>query len=248
MDSSTGIRGSAITGMVYIPAGPSKIGSDNGSEAEAPQRIIELGAFWIDATPVTNAQFEEFVRETGFETEAERRGSARGWEGNSFREVRGLNWRSYASSQRALHPVVLVSWDDAKAFASWKGCRLPSEFEWEVAAAGGLEGRPYPWGITAPDGTQCNWNRAPADLPPTTPVNAFPPNQAGIFDMVGNVWQWCENEIVVKSADIEQPARARRGGAWNVIQDFRLRCANRGALSPEMLAPNVGFRCATSSA
>jgi len=198
----------------------------------------------MDQTPVTNAQFADFVRATQYQTQAEQRGYAWGWRAGCYSQLQGLSWRSYCTEKRAAHPVLLVSWNDAKAFASWKGKRLPTEFEWEAAAAMGSQGKLYPWGDSPPDDTRCNWRRAPADPPPTTAVDAFQPNDLGLFDMVGNVWQWCEGELPAESSGGTTLARPRRGGAWNVIQDFRLRCSNRGALPADMAAPNIGFRCA----
>ena len=125
-------------------------------------------------------------------------------------------------------------------------------------------GRAFPWGDRPVDGTQCNFARPPADLPPTTPVCAFAPNGYGLHDMVGNVWQWCSNEFqpypgspadlpgtlsvrAPYAVDLFAGCRARRGGSWNVIQPFRLRCANRGAVLPDMCVSNIGFRCAATS-
>lgn len=227
-------------GMIFVPAGRYKVGCDDGADAERPRREIALCAFRIDATPVHNRAFDAFVSATGYITEAERRGSAWSWSEGAYHEVPGASWRSCATGDRREHPVVLVTWRDAAAYAAWRGARLPTEWEWEAAAQGGLN-RLFPWGPNSPDGSQCNWAQKPSSAPPTTPVTRFPPNDFGLYDMVGNVWQWCQNEF-----DADGALRARRGGAWNVVQDFRLRCSNRGALPPDACAPNLGFRCASS--
>lgn len=242
--------------MVLIPTGGFLMGSEQGGEFERPVHDVFLDAYWMDETLVSNSQFAAFVEETNYQTEAERAGSAWGYDNERFGQVAGLSWQSYAGEGRNDHPVVLVSWNDAVAFARWAGKRLPSEAEWEKAARGGLTGNLFPWGQRTPDGTQSNFAKKPAETPPTTPVGSFAPNAFGLYDMVGNVWQWCAdwyaNDYYSRSPGINPngpehgDCRARRGGSWNVIQPFRLRAANRGAFEPHRSAPNVGFRCVVS--
>jgi len=239
--------------LIKIPAGSFAMGSDQFGPFESPIHNVYLSDFYLDETPVTNRQFDLFARATGYRTDAEKLGTAWGYDRQTgYRNIAGLHWRQYHTPAREDHPVVLVSWADAHAFATWAGKRLPTEAEWEYAAAGGS--RRYPWGTTAPDGTQSNFAQPPGDLPPTTPVKKFPPNAFGLYDMVGNVWQWCADwfsETYYQcSAPTDPPGPAtgatkvRRGGSWNVIQPFRLRCANRGAMPIAMAAANMGFRCA----
>jgi len=240
-------------GMVHVPAGSFLMGSETGAEFESPVHEVDIDSFFMDAAPVTNRQFEDFVRATDHRTDAERAGAAWGFRDGRFHNVVGLTWRSYASPFRDDHPVVLVSWNDADAYARWAGKTLPTETQWEYAARGGLAQKQYPWGDDAPNGTQCNFSRKPEEIPPTTPARAYPPNAWGLYDMVGNVWQWCRDWYQPEAYSISvtpDPARSfsgeyrvRRGGAWNVIQAFRLRTANRGAMSPQAFAPNLGFRC-----
>jgi formylglycine-generating enzyme len=249
-------RGTSRPEMAYIPGGPFLMGSDRGGDFERPVHRVEVDAFWLDRTLVSNRQFEEFVAETGYRTEAESLGKAWGYRDGRFEAVPGLRWRSFATDDRREHPVVLVSWADAAAFADWAGKRLPTEAEWEKAARGGLVGAEYPWGDAIPDGSQCNFARGPSIIPPTVAPGAFPPNGFGLLDMVGNVWQWCAdwfsetNYLEDARANPRGPLvgqhRVRRGGSWNVIQPFRLRCANRGAIEPTTAVPNLGFRCAAS--
>lgn len=228
--------------MVRFEGGSYQVGSEDGADAERPVRKITLDPFLVDANLVTNRDFAAFVDSTGHVTDAERRGGAWGLRGGAFGLVEGLSWRSCADAARLLHPVVLVSWNDAQAFAQWVGKRLPTEWEWEAAASNGI-GIIYPWGDDEPGKSRCPWGREAAWPPPTSQIASFGANGSGLFDMVGNVWQWCENcyDDEIKSL------RARRGGAWNVIQDFRLRCANRGALPADTATPNMGFRCAKTA-
>jgi formylglycine-generating enzyme len=240
-------------GMVLVPAGKFSMGSKDGGEFESPIHQVNLDDFWMDETPVTNASFARFVKETGHQTEAEKVGEAWGYHNGQYALIPNLSWQTYATSDRDNHPVVLVSWHDAFTYAQWAGKRLPTEAEWEKAARGGLEDRIYPWGNQEPNGRQCNFAQTPLDIPPTTDVKQFSPNNYGLYDMVGNVWQWCsdwyESDHYQHSL-LNQPTggesgthRVRRGASWNVIQSFRLRCANRGAFAPNQVAPNVGFRC-----
>lgn len=241
--------------MVLIPAGPFQMGSASGGEFEGPVREVYLDAFELDITPVTNNQFRAFTEQTQYRTTAERNGCAWGFDGKEFRPIEGLSWLKYEEG-RELHPVVLVSWDDAVAYATWAEKRLPTEAEWEKAARGKALNTLYPWGVAEPNGIQCNFARQPDEVPPTTEVRKFSPNDYGLFDMVGNVWQWCSDwyaENYYATGPAKYPTgpaggtlRVRRGGSWNVIQPFRLRCANRGAVEPSMAVPNLGFRCAKS--
>ena len=242
-------------GMVLIPAGKFLMGANDGGEFERPVREVYLDSYWIDETPVTNRQFGQFAGETDYVTDAERAGSAWGHNGSEFTTIPGLCWKTYAQD-RDEHPVVLVSWYDAAAFAEWAGIRLPTEAEWEKSARGGLTGAQYPWGNAEVDGTQCNFARTFDLVVPTTPVRKFAPNGFGVYDTVGNVWQWCQDWYLPDRykdsgfSDTHGPSggthKVRRGGSWNVIQSFRLRCANRGAYSPEQVAANIGFRCVST--
>ncbi len=242
--------------MILIPGGPFRMGSNHGSPAERPEHTVDLPDFWIDATPVTNRAFAEFARQAQYRTEMEQAGSAWGFSDGRFQNVPGLSWRSFATPDREDHPVVLVTWHDANAFCRWAGGRLPTEAEWEKAARGGLHSAAFPWGDSTPDGAQSNFARQTHGLPGTLPVQSHAPNALGLFDMVGNVWQWCSDwygETSYSEGHVADPqgpqsgtTRVRRGGAWNVIQPFRLRCSNRGAMLPSQTATNVGFRCARS--
>lgn len=241
----------ACSGMVLIPRGPFLMGSDEGSEAERPIHEVWLESFYMDEALVTNLQFSEFVKEAGYETTAERAGGAWGWKAGQYCLVDELCWRTYATPDRGHHPVVLVSWYDAQAFADWAGKELPTEAQWEKAARGGLVAR-YPWGDDPPI-NQCNFAQPPTEHPGTSAVKSFSPNEYGLYDMVGNVWQWSadsygpyEKSTNELDRDPSNSLRVRRGGAWNVIQPFRLRCSNRGAMDARSAVPNVGFRCVTN--
>lgn len=234
-------------GMVLIPAGVFSMGSLSGSSVEKPVHEVYLDDFYIDAAPVTNAEFAKFVEATNYQTTAE----------TLEQTGEQKTWKDFAFAGRENHPVVLVSWEDAAAYAKWAGKRLPTEAEWEKAARGGLKRMSFPWGDTSPNEKHTNWNQVLQDLaatPPTTAIKSFSPNDYGVYEMTGNVWEWCadwyaDNYYSISPADNPQGPeqgiyKVRRGASWNVREDFRLRCANRGAMSPEKVWTNLGFRCA----
>jgi len=244
---------SADEDMVAFTGGWFDMGSDDGAPAERPVHRHFVRPFSLDRHLVTNAGYERFCAETGYATKAEADGFAWGHDDSGFRDIEGLSWRSYAGRERANHPVVLVTWDDATAYAQWAGKRLPSEAEWEFVARIAANGNKFPWANTDDPLARCAAGGDWRDGPGTSEVGRYG-SAAGIFDLVGNVWQWCADNYAEGTysaytarteAAIENPdLRVRRGGAWNVIQAFRLRCSNRGAYLAYKSAPNLGFRCA----
>jgi formylglycine-generating enzyme required for sulfatase activity len=167
---------------------------------------------------------------------------------------------------RANHPVVHVSWRDATAYAAWAGKRLPTEAEWEYAARGGLEGARFPWGDDL--GRRWNLNIWQGRFPDvntgedgfltTAPVRSFRPNGHGLWQTVGNVWEWCADWFAADwyarspSSDPRGPeegtARVMRGGSYLCHSSYcyRYRVAARSANTPDSSSGNLGFRCASS--
>ncbi|MEM6729175.1 MAG: SUMF1/EgtB/PvdO family nonheme iron enzyme, partial [Pseudomonadota bacterium] len=226
--------------------------------------------------------FAAFVEATGYETEAERFGwsfvflnhlppghpptqAVQGVEW--WRKVDGATWRLPHGPNGAAppphHPVTQVSWSDARAYAAWAGGRLPTEVEWEHAARGGLGDVPFPWGEEAPrdDGPYpCNiWQgRFPvkdtgADgYDGTAPVESFTPNGYGLFNMVGNVWEWTADAFRLRSLKREAKARQAAMQGYKVLKGgsflchasycFRYRIAARTGNSPDSTTPHQGFR------
>ncbi len=164
------------------------------------------------------------------------------------------------------HPAVHISWNDAVAFTEWAEKRLPTEAEWELAARGGVEGARYPWGDElTPDGEhRCNiWqgtfpegNTEEDGFASTAPVNAFPPNGYGLYNVSGNVWEWCadwfspDHHLDGPRTDPKGPdrgdARSMRGGSYLCHESYcnRYRIAARSANTPDSSTGNLGFRCA----
>ena len=227
-------------GMVWIPGGEFTMGTNDPTayDAEKPAVNVEVSGFWMDETEVTNAQFAEFVKATGYLSVAER---AISWE-----ELKkqlppgtpkpddaalqpgslvfspptqpvpltdisqwwvwkiGANWKHPEGPESSIegkenHPVVHMAFEDAEAYAKWAGKRLPTEFEWEFAARGGINGKRFAWGDElTPDGKFLantfqgnfpNQNEGSDGYIGTSPVKTFQANSFGLFDMIGNVWE-----------------------------------------------------------
>ena len=255
-------------------------------DGEGPGHEVTLAPFRIDAAAVTNSRFGAFIEETGYRTDAERyewafvfagllpddfedtRGVAQApW----WRQVYGADWAHPEGPQsnvddRGDHPVVQVSWRDASAFCSWAGVRLPTEAEWEYAARGGLVGAVFPWGNDLePDGRH-RMNVWQGTFPTenslgdgyygTAPVDTFEPNGFGLYNMTGNVWEWCADwydpSYYARSTP-DNPtgsehgeARVMRGGSYLCHASYcnRYRVGARSGNGPDSNVGNLGFRCA----
>ncbi|MEU6083588.1 formylglycine-generating enzyme family protein [Streptomyces sp. NPDC047108] len=274
-----------------LPGGTYAMGCDRSpypQDGEGPVREVSLDPFRLGATAVTNREFAAFVDATGYTTDAQhfgwsfvfggflpddfpatRAAAATPW----WRQVYGACWRHPEGPQSALagrwdHPVVHVSHADAAAYCAWAGARLPTEAEWEYAARGGLEGKPYPWGDEPDPGGTYRMNIWRGDFPDrntaadgyagTCPVDVFPPNGYGLFNMVGNVWEWCADWFTpARTGPVPGPAvnpagppvgmvRVLRGGSHlcHVSYCFRYRTSARMGNTPDSSSGNTGFRCA----
>jgi formylglycine-generating enzyme required for sulfatase activity len=216
-------------------------GREVGDDDERPAHRVRLSPFYIDPTEVTNAEFGRFVQATGYKTDAEKKGSS--WVFRKGRQdwesVDGADWRHPLGPDSTVrdkvnHPVVNVSWNDAAAYAKWAGKRLPTEAEWEYAARGGREGEIYPWGNQLkPNGKavanfwQGTWpedNRMEDGYYYTAPVASFQRNGFGLYDIIGNAWEWTADwyaDDYYKHSPAKDPKgpksgemRVARGGSW----------------------------------
>jgi formylglycine-generating enzyme len=265
----------AAAELLDLPGGTFWMGSDEDrypEDGESPSRPVHVDAFRIAPCTVTNTDFAAFVAAAGYGTTAEREGWSFVFGGLLpgdfpptravaqapwWRQVHGADWRHPEGpgsdlDGRSDHPVVHVSWLDARAFCRWAGGRLPSETEWEYAARGGLERRRYPWGDELTPGGEHRMNVFQGRFPEedtgddgfvgTAPVRAFAPNGHGLYNATGNVWEW--------TADRFGPARpgqrVTRGGSYLCHDSYcwRYRCAARSGNTPDSSAGNIGFRMA----
>jgi sulfatase modifying factor 1 len=222
--------------MIEIPAGVFTMGGsqEDSPDSERPAHPVNLTNFFIDPYPVTNQDYREFVNCTGYKTP--------------------IHWqRGTYPTGLARHPVVNVSWQDAKAYADWMGARLPTEAEWEKAARGTDE-RLYPWGSRFVD-DRCNSNNV---VGTTLMVDEFPLGRSpyGVWDMSGNVYEWCQDyfdEDYYKYSPSSNP-RGPEGGQERVIRGGffsetrpNVRTTHRSSAPETHTRENVGFRLALSA-
>jgi formylglycine-generating enzyme required for sulfatase activity len=299
--------------MALIPGGTFRMGSDRHYPEEAPAHQVTVSAFWIDCTPVTNRQFQQFVEATGYITVAEvppdpkdypgalphmlkpgslvftpptRRVDLRDWT-QWWRFEFGANWHRPSGRHQITkaiddHPVVHIALQDAEAYAAWAGKALPTEAEWEYAARGGLDGAEFAWGDEfMPGGRHManTWqglfpheNLAADGFARTSPVGAFPANGYGLFDMIGNVWEWTSDwfspqhsadapkaccipedprggqkagSYDPRSPSLRMPRKVVKGGSFLCAPNYcrRYRPAARHAQPIDTGMSHVGFRC-----
>jgi len=303
----------ARPGMVCVPSGTFRMGSDRHYAEEAPVHRVTVDAFWMDRTPVTNRQFRQFVKSTGHVTFAEippdpkdypgalphmlyagslvfsppsRLVDLRDWS-QWWTFLKGADWRHPYGPKSNInglddHPVVHVAFADALAYATWAGKELPTEAEWEFAARGGRDGAEFAWGDELTPGGKHMANTWQGEFPRqntredgyerTSPVSAFPPNGYGLFDMIGNVWEWTTDWYSAKhQADapkpccipenprggpkdasydpclpnIKIPRKVLKGGSHLCAPNYcrRYRPAARHAEPVDTSTSHVGFRC-----
>ncbi|MYC77476.1 formylglycine-generating enzyme family protein [Candidatus Poribacteria bacterium] len=260
-------------GMVLIPAGEFQMGSNDAKANvdEQPVHTVYVDAFYMDETEVTNAEYQKFVLENPdwqkgrvlikFQNLPVRFQDTlylKLWDGNDY------------PSDKGDHPVTYINWYAAVAYAKWAGKRLPTEAEWERAARGGLVGKKYPHGDTLTL-TDANYLEGGFDTAlGTTPVGTYPPNAYGLYDMAGNVWEWCldkydaefyaslpnnataqnpfsdENTVewVMNNFEDVFAPRVWRGGSWR-HPALLVRGTYRGWIAPSLpiVAGFSGFRC-----
>jgi formylglycine-generating enzyme len=258
--------------MIWVPGGSFVMGDDPRYPEEGEPRTVTLKGFWIDAHEVTNAEFAAFVKATDYKTMAERDpprlpgvtpamlvpGSAvfnipsqedpRWW-----RWVAGAQWRHPSGPQDSIakrdrEPVVQIAWQDAEAYARWVGKQLPSEAQWEYAARGGAAALPEP--VDAEGRPQANYyqgvfpvkNLNSDGYARRAPVGSFAPNGFGLYDMIGNVWEW--TSASGSRADASEPVNIIKGGSYLCAANYcaRYRPAARQFQERGLGTDHIGFR------
>jgi sulfatase modifying factor 1 len=311
--NSTTPPGTAPDGMVWIPGGTFWMGCDDCDMPDSqPVHLVTVDGFWMDRTPVTNAQFAQFVKATGYLTVAERKPNPRDYPGVDpsklvagsavfsppakdvaldditqwWGYVPGASWKhpegpGTSIEGREEHPVVHIAWEDAVAYSKWAGKRLPTEAEFEFAARAGMDRNRYAWGNDLKPGGAWAANIWQGRFPTnnlaedgyerTSPVTAFPTNGFGLYDVGGNVWQWCADwyrpdyfatlaangvarnpQGPPDSYDPHEPRvrkRVQKGGSFLCSDRYcsRYLVGSRGRGAVDSGGSNTGFRCVKSS-
>ncbi len=303
-----------LAGMIHIPGGTFRMGSDNHYPEEAPAHSVTVSDFWMDATPVTNRQFSAFVEATGHVTVAEIAPRAEDYPGALPHMLKAgslmfsppsrpvdlrdfsqwwtfqftASWRKPYGSGSSIkglddHPVVHVAYSDAEAYAAFVGKTLPTEAEWEFAAKGGRENSEFAWGDELLPGGRHMANIWQGGFPTqntkedgwarTSPVGFYPANGYGLFDMIGNVWEWTSDfwstthagdapkaccvpqnprggpegdSYDVRQPEIRIPRKVLKGGSHLCAPNYcrRYRPAARHAEPVDTSTSHMGFRCA----
>lgn len=311
----------APDGMVFIPGGvysmgaPNPIGIRDGGDAPMddcrPIHQVKVPAFFMDEHEVTNAEYEAFVKATGYVTIAEQTPTIEEFPGATadmlvagsvvfsppkqavkldnflqwWEYKKGANWRHPLGAESSIagkenYPVVHIAWDDAMAYAKWAGKRLPTEAEWEFAARGGLTGNMYSWGNQFRPEGKYQANSFQGQFPVSdkkedgfagvAPIKQFSPNGYGLYDIAGNVWEWCSDwyrhdyynntvkgkimdnpEGPAESYDPAEPGVAKkvqRGGSFLCTDQYctRYMMGTRGKGDWRTGTNHVGFRCVRS--
>ncbi len=221
------------------------MGDETGDLYKTPQHEVYTDAFYMDEHPVTNEQYRKFVEATGHR-EPEGTGYVNGKLQGGLKPWKDRNFN------KPEQPVVCVRWEDASAYAEWVGGRLPTEAEWEKAARGGLVGKKYPNGDTISH-DDANYGKQQKG---TMLVKKYPPNGYGLYDMAGNVWEWCSDwwdaDYYEKSPKDNPTGPSSgsyhvfRGGSW-YSGASRARCGFRAYFNIIYCGINVGFRVVVAS-
>jgi formylglycine-generating enzyme required for sulfatase activity len=233
----TYIRPADAMSMVYVPEGEFLMGSDVGDSFEGPMHSVDLEAYWIDQTEVSNGMYALCVTAGKCDRPS---------------NFSSLTRTSYYNDARFIdYPVVWVDWNDATAYCGWAGARLPTESEWEKAARG-TDGRTYPYGEASPSCELVSYYSCNQD---TKPVDSYPPGASpyGVLNMSGNVWEWVDTWFgaypgsPVNPDSFDTTRRVIRGGGYDKSDPRYLSTFYRDHQTPDDRESVIGFRCALSA-
>ncbi|NJL74453.1 MAG: formylglycine-generating enzyme family protein [Saprospiraceae bacterium] len=263
--------------MVLVSGGTFLMGCQSNDDSncqhqpeEAPSHTVHVSDFYIGKHEVTVQDFEQFIQETNYQTDADKQGSSVVWVVHQLASKNGANWKcdvegNIRSTSNYNHPVIHVSWDDAVAYCKWlsektqENYRLPTEAEWEFAARGGLNTQHYLYSGSNQI-EQVAWSAANARAT-THSVASLKANELGLFDMTGNVYEWvydCWHDTFLnapingsswlEASDGDCTRRILRGGSWyNDASTPYLRVASRSSFKPTERFCTTGFRVVKSN-
>jgi formylglycine-generating enzyme required for sulfatase activity len=267
--------------FVFVQGGTFEMGNEDGDEDARTVHTVRVNDFYMNKYETTVGEFRTFVKATGYITDAEKEGKSQNWGGSDWIAAEGINWQYSPSGALAKdnHPVIYVSWNDAKAYCTWKTkitgkkYRLATEAEWEFAGRSRGKDYEYAWGNGAPNGNVGDISRrgvTEEDIEDdifgnediykkyndgykyTAPVGSFSPNDIGLYDMTGNVWEWCEDfygETYYAESPIDNPlgpedgtGHAIRGGSWS--NNSKLTRITNRSMTSSLTVNNyhIGFR------
>lgn len=253
-----------VIDLIYVKGGSFEMGSDKGESDEKPIHNITLSNYFIGKYEVTVGQFRKFITATDYKTSADINGGSYLWNGNQWKLQPGVNWECDALGFKRPetednHPVIHVSWTDALEYTKWlssvtgKAFRLPTEAEWEFAARGGMSSNGYTY-AGSNDINQVAWSLDNKSTQ-TFPVGKKQPNELGIYDMTGNVWEWCNDwydaDYYAKSPSMNPQGsksglfKVIRGGSWGGVSNFN-RVTFRYRYFPGNRGKFNGFRVAAN--
>ena len=236
-----------FTELITIPAGQFTMGSTSGPADERPSHSINLPAFSIERTPVTNRQFAEFLKAKGPGPNNEFYDPD---DGDARIHMRNGQWTADAGAEQL--PVVEPTWYGAREYCRWAGRRLPTEAEWEKAARG-TDGRRFPWGSAQPDAKRAHFSAGWREF---LPVGSHPSGASsyGVLDLSGNAWEWTSSEYKPypynagdgrENPDAEVERSTRGGGQDSGPDQLTTTYRGRGlSREPDSGHHNIGFRCA----
>jgi formylglycine-generating enzyme required for sulfatase activity/tRNA A-37 threonylcarbamoyl transferase component Bud32 len=246
--------------LAYIPPGTFEMGSPPNEEGrrqnETLHKVTLTKSLYIDENDVTVGQFSNFVNQSGYQTDAERKGFSKRWDGHAWLILKGLSWRNPGFIQEDDYPVVQVSWNDAMAFCGWlsklgeKNYRLPTEAEWEYSCRAGSRGAFNTGdGVAAlEEAAWCDTNSGNSPHP----VGRKKANAWGLYDMHGNVLQWCSDlgmrvpdylpkDVTDPNGPLDGWSHITRGGEWD-FPPARCRSASRADQRTDLQTASLGFR------
>ncbi|MFQ5825171.1 MAG: SUMF1/EgtB/PvdO family nonheme iron enzyme, partial [bacterium] len=241
--------------MVFVEGGTFQMGSNDGYDDEKPVHSVTVSSFYMSKYEVTVAEFKRFVEATSYQTDADKQGWSYIWTGTSWEKKNEVNWKCDVNGNERPasdydHPVIHVSWNDAVAYCKWAGGHLPTEAEWEYAARGGSKSHGYKYSGSNKAGEVAWYFNNSGKT--THPVGQKQPNELGLYDMSGNVWEWCwdwYDKNYYRNSPRNNPKgpnsgkyRVLRGGSWVNYADS-VRSAIRSRNLPVLKINYSGFRC-----